>query len=164
MKSAMRTHSGIAAIELAVVLPFLIIVLLVGVDLARTMFQYNELVKNVRDATKYLAGHTRPMNCASNTDPEVLAYKAAVTESKNLAVCGSVGSCTTPSVSGLTTGNIQVQYLMDGSLTMVKVGVVNMNLSYITTLFSGSLALGNITSTFYQPQLDTVSASCNQLI
>jgi Flp pilus assembly protein TadG len=157
------THSGIAAIELAVVMPFLIIVMLVGVDLAKTMFQYNELVKNVRDASKYLAGHTRPMNCASTTDPEVLAYKTVITETKNLAVCGELTSCVKASVTGLSTSKVQVQYLMVGSITMVKVGINSMSLSYITKLFSGSLALGNISSTFYQPQLDTVSTSCNQL-
>lgn len=156
-------QKGIASIEIAVVLPFLIIVLLAGVDLARTMFQYNELVKNVRDAAKYVASNTRPMNCSSTTDPAVIAYKSVITEAKNLAVCGSITSCNAGNVSGLSTSKVQVQYLKDGTLTMVKVSINNMSLSYITQLFSGVLALPSISSTFYQPQLDSVSASCNQL-
>ncbi len=57
---------GIAAVEFAIVLPFLMLMLFGMIEIGRALFHYHAVTKSVRDATRYL---TRVgMTCGSHSD------------------------------------------------------------------------------------------------
>ena len=49
---------GTAAIELALLLPILLLLTLVTTEFGRAILEYNTVVKSVRNATRYLATRT----------------------------------------------------------------------------------------------------------
>ncbi len=148
-------QSGVATVEVALVMPFIILLMLGGIDLARTVYQYNTLVTNLRDATKYLSSAVRPLNynVSGTADPEVTKYNTTIAEAQNLALCGSTTACSVASVTGLTLGNIQISYPATvNGVTFVNMSVSNFSLGFISNLFGDSLALGDISYTMYQLQ------------
>ena len=161
MRPSKILQKGVASAELAIILPFLIIILLGGIDLARTVYQYNTLVINLRDATKYVSSNVRPVDynmIKTPPDPEVTKYQNTIkAEAPNLAVCGMITTCVSPSVKGLKVDNIKVSYpdsiVKDGvTFTFVKVSIDNFSLGFVTNLFGDSLALSDISLTMYQLQ------------
>lgn len=148
-------QKGVAAIEVALIMPFIFLLMLGGIDLARTVYQYNILVKNLRDATKYVSSAVRPINYNQNgsTDPEVVKYNTVVTEARNLALCGLTTSCTTPSVANLALNNIQISYPAPvNGVTFVNMTISGFSLGFISNLFGDSLDLNDISYTMYQRQ------------
>jgi hypothetical protein len=147
--------SGVASVEIVIVLPFILLIMMAGIDLARTVYQYNTLVKNLRNATKYISTAVRPINYEQNgtDDPEVAKYNAVIAETKNLALCGSTADCAAPDVPDLTLNNIQINYpLAVNGVTFVDVSIVNFSLGFVSNLFGQSLALNDISYTMYQQQ------------
>lgn len=150
-----KRESGVATIEVALVMPFILLMMMGGIDLARTVYQYNTLVKNLRDATKYASSAVRPLNYNTDgsTDPEVVRYKTIITEARNLALCGLTAGCDTPSVPDLTLDNIQVTYpAAINGVTFVNMTISGFSLGFISNLFGDSLALSDISYTMYQLQ------------
>ena len=49
-----RAHGGIAAVEFAIVLPLLVLMLFGTIEIGRILFDYQAASKSVRDATRYL--------------------------------------------------------------------------------------------------------------
>lgn len=91
-----RYLSGAVAVELAVLLIPMLILLGGSVDIARSMYYYNALVKSVRDATRLLSQH----------NPTDSGYPAAA--ARCLAVYGNA-DCTGPKlVEGLDTGMVVI--------------------------------------------------------
>lgn len=150
-----KKQSGVASVEIALVMPFIFLMMLGGIELARTVYQYNTLVKNLRDATKYVASAVRPINynTVGSTDPEVTKYKTVIAEASNLAVCGSTTTCATASVADLSLSNIQISYpaAVDG-ITLVNMTISDFSLGFVFDLFGDSLALNDISYTMYQLQ------------
>ncbi|MES2503136.1 MAG: TadE/TadG family type IV pilus assembly protein [Pseudomonadota bacterium] len=152
-------QSGVASVEVALIMPFIFLLMLGGIELARTVYQYNTLVKNLRDATKYVASAVRPINynTVGSTDPEVIRYKAVIDEAGNLAMCGTTTACSSSSVNGLTLENIKLKYPdsieVDGvTFTFVQMYIEDFSLGFVFNLFGDSLALSDITYTMYQLQ------------
>ena len=48
-----RHQNGLAIVELAIVTPILLLLLLLGAEIGRALFQYNTLSKAVRDSARY---------------------------------------------------------------------------------------------------------------
>ena len=97
MKRRVR-QAGAAAVELALLTSLALIPMtLIGIEGGRVFFTYNTLVKNVRDAARYLSTN------APNDDVSVAA-------AKNLAVYGSTTATnqSKPLVPGLTTAMVTV--------------------------------------------------------
>ncbi|HUR88790.1 MAG TPA: TadE family protein [Ramlibacter sp.] len=82
------SERGAALVELALVIPFLLVMAMLVAEFGRAIYQYNVLAKSVRDAARYLTMQTPGTH---------------VTEAKNLVVYGTTASGSAPLAPGLTT-------------------------------------------------------------
>jgi Flp pilus assembly protein TadG len=87
-----KTQGGVALLEFALILPFLLLLSITAVEFGRALWQYNVLTKSVRDAARYLAMQT----------PET-----KIAEARNLAVYGNRAGTGNPLAIGLTTAHVQ---------------------------------------------------------
>lgn len=84
-------HNGVALIEFALVLPFLLLLAFITTEYGRALYQYNALAKSVRDAVRFL----------SIQDPDTMTAEA-----KNLVVYGNVTNTGMPLVFGVGTDQV----------------------------------------------------------
>ena len=100
----MKLHkqSGVAAVELALIMVPMLVLAFGIVEIGRALNYYNGVVKATRTAARYLT--TKDLNDSSTT------RAAAITAARNLAVCGLVSGCTAANqlIPGLTTPSTQV--------------------------------------------------------
>ncbi|HEV2610994.1 MAG TPA: TadE/TadG family type IV pilus assembly protein [Noviherbaspirillum sp.] len=88
----MRTRQrGAALIELALILPLLLLMTFITTEFGRAMYQYNTITKSVRDAVRFLTVQTPGTGAP---------------EAENLIVYGSTANTGTPLVLGLTAANV----------------------------------------------------------
>jgi hypothetical protein len=76
----MNRQKGVAAVELALVLPLLLIITFITTEFGRALYQYNIISKSVRNAVRYLSMQDPSI---ATTDPE-----KKVDIAKNLVVYG----------------------------------------------------------------------------
>ena len=79
---------GVALIEFALILPFLLLLSFITFEFGRALYQYNVLVKSARDSARYLSMQT------PGPGP-------AIAVSKNLLIYGNLAGTGTPQVVGL---------------------------------------------------------------
>lgn len=92
MKPSPRSKQrGVAVIELALILPFLLLLTAITTDFGRAIYQYNSITKSVRDAVRYLS---------------MQAPDSHMNEAKNLVVYGSPDGAGSPLVPGLTVSHV----------------------------------------------------------
>lgn len=89
-----RDEGGIQLVELAIVLPLLMILFAATAEFGRFFYEYSTLAKAARGGTRYLA--TAPV--CPNAD----------TQAKNLVVYGNTSGTGDPVIRGLGPGNISV--------------------------------------------------------
>ncbi|HEY0825506.1 MAG TPA: TadE/TadG family type IV pilus assembly protein [Ramlibacter sp.] len=82
---------GTAAVELALLLPMLLMLTFMVAECGRALMQYNTLAKSVRDAARYLSVQTPGTRVA---------------EARNLVVYGNTAGEGSPLVAGLTPANV----------------------------------------------------------
>ena len=100
---------GFASIEMALVTPFLVIILLITAEFSRAFYEYNTLTKSVRHAARYAA-----INSIDGTGRVDLGeFSHAI---RNLAVSGST-SGGPPLLTGLSTNDIDIQIVNTGGAT-----------------------------------------------
>jgi Flp pilus assembly protein TadG len=92
----MRTHQlrsqrGIALVEFALILPFLLVLSMMTVELGRVVQRYNSTAKVVRDAVRYLSVQTPGTHA---------------TEAKNLIVYGNTSGSGSPLDPAITAANV----------------------------------------------------------
>lgn len=90
----MRTknrQAGVALLEFALILPFLLLLSITAIELGRAIWQYNALTKSVRDAARYLSLQTPGTK---------------ITQARNLAVYGNLSGTGTPLAPGLSTSHV----------------------------------------------------------
>lgn len=80
-------QTGTAIVEFALVLPILLILTMITTEFGRAIYQYNTIVKSLRDASRYLSVQT------PNTK---------ISEAKNLVVYGNIAGSGPVLVPGLT--------------------------------------------------------------
>lgn len=74
-----KKQKGTALVEFALVLPLLLILTLITTEFSRALYQYNTIVKSVRDGARYL----------STQDPGIkVSDPGKITIAKNLVVYG----------------------------------------------------------------------------
>jgi len=92
MKSAMNSRqNGGALVELALILPLLLLMTFITTEFGRAMYQYNTITKSVRDAVRYLSMQTPG---------------TSMTEARNLVVYGNLAGNGQPLALGLTTAQV----------------------------------------------------------
>ena len=98
-----RRQRGIAAVELAIAMPVLLLLLVGIVELGRVLYHYNGINKFGRDAARYLAAEA----IVGSTD--VIQIDAELAQrTRNLAVYGNVGGHGPVLLRGLESGDITV--------------------------------------------------------
>jgi Flp pilus assembly protein TadG len=97
MKIARRFQRGVALVELALVLPILLVMTFIVTEFGRAIYQYNTITKSVRDAARYLTTQTPNSS-------------AAITAAQNLVVYGTTAAGTTPLALGLTTSMVSASW------------------------------------------------------
>lgn len=77
-------QQGLAMVEFVLVLPLLLLLMFASAEIGRALFQYNTLLKAVRDGARYIS-----QNAFIGTSTVV--DTAAKTEASNLVVYGAIG-------------------------------------------------------------------------
>lgn len=126
---------GAATVEFA----FLVIPLLLlgfgGAEYGRALYQYNTLVKSVRDSARYLAQY----------DPADVNYP--ITAAKNLAVYGDITNTGNPLVPGLTTSMVTITNpaaTTTPPMTLLQVTITGYQFGFV---FDSAVLLGGATPT-----------------
>jgi Flp pilus assembly protein TadG len=91
---------GVALIEFALVLPFLLLLAFITTEYGRALYQYNTLAKSVRDAVRFLSIQDL------GSDPATIAT-APADATKNLVVYGDVVNTGTPLAFGLSVAQVK---------------------------------------------------------
>ena len=93
----MKTRQkGTAIVEFALILPLLLLLTMITTEFGRAIYQYNTIVKSLRNTTRYLSLQT------SNTK---------ITEAQNLVVFGNIAGTGTALVPGLTVSQVTPTWL-----------------------------------------------------
>jgi Flp pilus assembly protein TadG len=141
-----HSQRGVALIELALILPFLLLLTFITTEFGRAMYQYNTLTKSVRDASRYLSMQTPATKIA---------------QAKNLVVYGNTQGSGTPLALGLTTANVpDPTWQTTGSYPYMNTVTVSITGYTFRPLFSsvfglnfGTLNFGTINATMRAPML-----------
>jgi Flp pilus assembly protein TadG len=102
---------GIAAVEFAIALPVLLILLIATAELGRMLSQYDTLNKSVRDGARYLASNALQAGVMTVTAAEQTA-------TRNLVVTGNVNGTGTALLPGLTASNVTASGSTSGYVTV----------------------------------------------
>jgi Flp pilus assembly protein TadG len=130
MKSAQR---GVALIELALVLPMLIVLTALTTEFGRALHQYNTITKSVRDAARYLS---------------MRSPGTGIAQARNLVVYGNTAGTGTPLALGLTLANVpDPTWATAGSVPTINTVTVSVTGYTFNSIFPSvfGLNLGNIT-------------------
>jgi Flp pilus assembly protein TadG len=105
-----RNERGVQLVELAIVLPVLILLFAAVAEFGRYFYEYTTLAKGSRTAIRYLA--TARTNGLDDS------------AAKNLVVYGNLAGTGSPIVTGLTTANVDISR-RDGAGALVTEGIPN---------------------------------------
>lgn len=134
-------HKGAALVELALILPLLLLLTFITTEFGRAMYEYNAITKSTRNAVRYLSFQTPPL-------PGVVS-SPQVTQARNLMVYGSLVNTGTPLVRGLTLDNVPeatcCTWQLSGSNPVINTVTVRVTNYTYHSLFSSvfGIAFGN---------------------
>lgn len=135
-----RSQRGVALVEFALILPFLLLLSITAVELGRAIWEYNTLTKSARDAARYLSIQTPGTR---------------ITQARNLMVYGNLGGTGTPLAIGLSASNVpDPTWQTAGTAPVINTVTVRISgytfRSMFTTVFGlpfGTIAFSDITAT-----------------
>ena len=87
MNLSIVKQQGLAAIELTIILPFILLLIFATAEFGRMLYQYNALNKSVRDAARYVSNWARPIESPVLEINDEIALNA-----KNLILYGYIVS------------------------------------------------------------------------
>jgi Flp pilus assembly protein TadG len=96
-----RDEHGVAAVEFAIALPLLLLLLMATAELGRLLSEYDTLEKGVRDGARYLAS-----KALAGTTQVVSVTPTLQTQTANRVVTGNVNGSGAALLPGLTVGNV----------------------------------------------------------
>jgi Flp pilus assembly protein TadG len=111
-----RDDRGVQLVELAIVLPILLLLFAAVAEFGRYFYEYTTVAKGARVGARYLVSKS------------VMSTQADwKTNAKNLVVYGNTAGTGNPILTGLTTANVDVQYVggTTGVPDLVKVSIIN---------------------------------------
>lgn len=145
----MRTRqAGGALVELALILPFLLLLTLVTTEFGRAMYEYNTITKSVRDAVRYLSTQT------PNTGQAIAT---------NLIVYGNPQGTGSPLALGLVPSHVIAPvWQTTGTIPAINTVTVTVRGYFFRPLFAnvlgvvfaggnGTIAYADITATMRSP-------------
>ena len=94
---------GVPAIEMAIALPVLLLLLVGTAELGRAFYQYNTLTQSLRNAVRYLAD-----TAVEGSSGLIVLDDAKQLEIKNLVVYSNTGGGGDPILTGLDIANVTV--------------------------------------------------------
>ncbi|GFE85697.1 TadE/TadG family type IV pilus assembly protein [Steroidobacter agaridevorans] len=106
--SLARRQRGLATVEFALCAPVLFLLLFATAEVGRVLFQYNTLVKAVRDGARYA------VTAATNTSGVVSITPAMSSATRNLVVTGNIAGSGAPVLPELTVAAVDVTDDDDG--------------------------------------------------
>lgn len=114
----LRRSRGLATVEFAICAPVLFFLMVGTAEVGRLLYQYNTLMKAVRDGARYAAAHA-----SENNSTRVVSISAQVsTQTRNLVVNGNIAGTGAPVLPGLSFENVNVS---DAGFGFVQVNVDN---------------------------------------
>jgi Flp pilus assembly protein TadG len=137
---------GVAAVELALLLTPLILMIFGTTELGRAIYSYNTLDKTVRDAARHLSQH--------GPGDTVIAAEA-----RCLAVTGTTDCSAAVVAPGLTVGMVTIcdaslcpgthanQVTGLGTVNLVTAGILNYPFNSVVTFVVPSMSFNNISAT-----------------
>lgn len=115
-----RMH-GAVAVEMALLLIPLLLLALGAAEYGRAIYQYNTLVKSVRDSARLMSQHI--------PDEAAADYSLAQTQARCLAVYGNTG-CSGPTLApGLTTGMVSINSISVTTAINTTIRLVEVKIS-----------------------------------
>ena len=122
-----RAIRGAITVEFALLLVPLLLIVFGVAEYARALYQYNTLVKAVRDSVRYISEHN-PGDAAS--------YAGALNDARCLAVYGNTGCSGPPLAPGLTTDMVGVTSNITTtaagtSITLVEVRITGYTFQFV---------------------------------
>lgn len=129
-----KTQKGVAIVEFALILPFLLVLTFITTEFGRAIWEYNSLTKSVRDAARYLSLQT-PGNAQ------------AITRARNLAIYGNLSGTGTPLAVGLSASNVpNPTWQTAGTAPVINTVTIRITGYTFNSMFSAvfGLALGDI--------------------
>jgi Flp pilus assembly protein TadG len=96
-------QTGTAAVELAIALPVLLLLLVASAEVGRLLSQYDTLTKSVRNGARYLAS-----NALGGTTGVVLITPQVQTQTQNLVVTGNINGSGTALLPNFVATNVTV--------------------------------------------------------
>jgi Flp pilus assembly protein TadG len=138
-----KKQAGVAIVEFALILPFMLLLTFLPTEFGRAIWQYNTLTKSVRDAARYLSVQTPGTH---------------ITEARNLMVYGNIAGTGSPLVLGLSLTNVPAgsccTWQTAGSVPVINTVTVRITgysfQSMFTTVLGlpfGTVAFSDITAT-----------------
>ncbi|WP_296058529.1 TadE/TadG family type IV pilus assembly protein [uncultured Amphritea sp.] len=105
-----KQQLGVAAVEFTITLPVLLLLLFVGGEMGRFLFQYNTLTKSVQDSARFLSANIR----AADSLAEIAAVN---TSAENLVRYGTeiVTDTTSPLLPGFDVSATNPVNIVDGA-------------------------------------------------
>lgn len=95
-------QAGLAVVEFAIALPFLVLVALAVVELGRGLYQYNTLTKAVHDGARFLADDVMDGSGTINLTQDL------IDATKNLVVYGTIDTSGNQVLKNLSVSNVAV--------------------------------------------------------
>lgn len=142
MRKYQHQQQGAALIELALSIPFMIMLSMIVIEFGRALYEYNTVTKSVRDAVRYLSVQMPNTLCAN---------------AQNLVVYGTTTTGTQPLAPGLKTSAVSCSWQTTGALPLINTVTVTVTGYNFTSPVSGVFGLqlftngginfGNITAT-----------------
>jgi Flp pilus assembly protein TadG len=134
-----HAQAGVAIVELALMLPLLLLLTFTVTEFGRALYEYNTLTKAVRDAARYLSVQTPGTH---------------MTEARNLIVYGNTAGTGTPLARGLSTSNVpDPTWQTEGTLPVINTVKVTVTGYVFESLFPsvfginfGTIAYNDITA------------------
>lgn len=129
-----RQQHGVALVELAFILPFMILLSMIVIEFGRALYEYNTVTKSVRDAVRYLSQQAPNTQCAN---------------AQNLVVYGTTTAGSTPLAPGLNTSEVSCSWQTAGTFPLINTVTVTVTgyrfQSMVTGVFGTRLTNGGIT-------------------